>query len=60
MINFTPLGLRQLKKELALGQKDFRILLLKTLRLSDLQILESSTFHSFKVAGKKSFLNIPD
>ena len=37
VINFTPFGLRQLKKEFALGRMNFRILLLKILRLSELQ-----------------------
>ena len=55
MINFIPLGLRQLKKKFALGVMNFRTLI-KTLRLSELQILESRIFHSLIVAGKKEFL----
>ena len=58
VINFTPSESGQLKKELALGRMNFITLLLKTLRLSGLQISESSTFHSFIVVGKKTFFGI--
>ena len=36
-VNFTLLGLNQLKKEFVLGHMNFRTLLLKKLRPSDLQ-----------------------
>ena len=55
MINFTHLGLSKLKKEFALGRMNFRILLLKTLMLSELRISGPRMFHSFIVAGKKEF-----
>ena len=59
MTNFTHLGLSKLKKEFALGRMNFRILLLKTLMLSELRISGPRMFHSFIVAGKKEFFKYP-
>ena len=48
MFNFNPLG--SLKKEFVLGQ-----MILKTLRLLELGISESSIFYYFKFLGTKAF-----
>ena len=53
VINLIPLGLWQLKRLLADGLINFRILFLKILKLLEFLMLWSSLFHSIKVDGKK-------
>ena len=56
VINLIPLGLWQLKRLLADGLINFRILVRKIMRLLGFLILWSSLFHSIIVDGKKQFL----
>ena len=56
VINLIPLGLWQLKRLLADGLINFRILFLKILKLLEFLMLWSSLFHSIIVDGKKQFL----
>ena len=55
VINLIPLGLWQLKRLLGDGLINFRILVLKILRLLEFLILWSRLFHSIIVDGKKQF-----
>ena len=55
VINLIPLGLWQLKRLLADGLINFRILFLKILKLLEFLMLWSSLFHSIIVDGKKQF-----
>ena len=55
VINLIPLGLWQLKRLLADGLINFRILFLKILKLLEFLMLWSSLFHSIIVDGKKEF-----
>ena len=56
VINLIPLGLWQLKRLLADGLINFRILFLKILKLLEILMLWSSLFHSIIVDWKKKFL----
>ena len=55
VINLIPLGLWQLKRLLADGLINFRILFLKILKLLEFLTLWSSLFHSIIVDGKKKY-----
>ena len=55
VINLIPLGLWQLKRLLADGLINFRILFLKILKLLEFLMLWSSSFHSILVDEKKEF-----
>ena len=57
VINLIPLGLWQLYTELAAGLKNWRIFFLNVRKLSELQKLGCSLFHSEIVDGKKEFFN---
>ena len=58
VINLIPLGFWLLKKLLADGLINFRILFPKILKLLEFLMLWSSLFHSMVVDGKKEFLRI--
>ena len=56
MRRLIPLWLSQLKKLLAVGLKNLRILLLKIPKLSAFRVGRSSFFHLMIADGKKVFL----
>ena len=57
VINLIPLGLWQLKRLLADGLINFRILFLKILKLLEFLMLWSNLFHSIIVDRKKEFFS---
>ena len=56
MSSFTPIGLWQPKIRFPVGLINLRIFDLKMLGVSELQMLETSLFHSIMVDGKYQFL----
>ena len=56
VINFVPVGLRQLKVLLGVGRTNCQMLFLKRVKLSEFLILLARLFHSITVNGKNEFL----
>ena len=56
VINFVPVGLRQLKVLFGVGRTNCQMLFLKRVKLSEFLILLARLFHSITVNGKNEFL----